>query len=245
MDDGQTNKYKNFRYSCFKTPASAETALNYLSREGRFPKNWQNFYPNNSNVCCSNDINSPFWGPDASYENNAYGLSSNATFNPSQSTDYMRANMRNWLIWYKKQVGWDGVRLDAVKHFPSYAAEDFLWILQYNALFASGGADMFGKSTAKLFKPDETNKVSFSDVAGCDNEKYELQEVIDFLKNPEKFTKLGSKIPKGILLSGSPGVGKTLLSRAVANEAQVPFYYISASEFIQMFVGLYGHLFPA
>lgn len=143
MDDGQTNRYKNFRYSCFKTPASAETALNYLAREGRFPKNWQNFYPNNSNVCCSNDINSPFWGPDASYESNAFGLSSNATFNPNQTSDYMRSNMRNWLIWYKKQVAWDGVRLDAVKHFPSYASEDFLWNLQYNALYASGGADMF------------------------------------------------------------------------------------------------------
>jgi alpha-amylase len=143
MDDGQTNRYKNFRYTCFKTPASAETALNYLSREGKFPKNWQNFYPNNSNVCCTNDINSPFWGPDASYESNANGLSSNASFNPSQSSDYMRVNMRNWLIWYKKQVGWDGLRFDAVKHFPSYLAEDFLWNLQYNALYASGGADMF------------------------------------------------------------------------------------------------------
>jgi alpha-amylase len=155
MDDGQTNRYKNFRYTCFKTPATTESASNYLSREGRFPKNWQNFYPNNSNVCCSNDINSPFWGPDASYENNSFGLSSNATFNPSQSSDYMRSNMRNWLIWYKKQVGWDGVRLDAVKHFPSYAAEDFLWNLQYNALFASGGNDMFAVgewvgSTAQL-----------------------------------------------------------------------------------------------
>jgi alpha-amylase len=143
MDDGQTNRYKNFRYTCFKTPASAETALNYLSREGKFPKNWQNFYPNNSNVCCTNDINSPFWGPDASYESNANGLSSNASFNPSQTSDYMRVNMRNWLIWYKKQVGWDGLRFDAVKHFPSYVAEDFLWNLQYNALYASGGADMF------------------------------------------------------------------------------------------------------
>ncbi len=143
MDDGQTNRYKNFRYTCFKTPASAETALNYLSREGKFPKNWQNFYPNNSNICCTNDINSPFWGPDASYESNANGLSSNASFNPSQTSDYMRVNMRNWLIWYKKQVGWDGLRLDAVKHFPSYVAEDFLWNLQYNALYASGGADMF------------------------------------------------------------------------------------------------------
>lgn len=143
MDDGQTNKYKNFRYACYATPAMNETSTNYLSRAGRFSKNWQNFYPNNNNVCCTNDINSPFWGPDISYESNAFGLSSNATYNPSQSTDYMRNGMRNWLIWYKKQMGWDGVRIDAVKHFPSYATEDFLWNLQNNAVWASGGNDMF------------------------------------------------------------------------------------------------------
>ena len=78
MDDGQTDKYKNFRYTCYKTPSINEAATNYLSREGRFPKNWQNFYPNNNNACCTNDINSPFWGPDVSYESNAFGLSSNA-----------------------------------------------------------------------------------------------------------------------------------------------------------------------
>ncbi|MFM7594569.1 MAG: alpha-amylase domain-containing protein, partial [Flavobacteriales bacterium] len=143
MDDGQTNKYKNFRYTCYKTPGINEAATNYLSREGRFPKNWQNFYPNNNNVCCTNDINSPFWGPDVSYESNAFGLSSNAIYNPTQSADYMRNGMRNWLIWYKKQMGWDGVRIDAVKHFPSYATEDFLWNLQNNAVWASGGNDMF------------------------------------------------------------------------------------------------------
>ena len=143
LDDGSTNKYKNFRYSCFATSAINETATNYLGRAGRFSKNWQNFYPNNSNVCCTNDINSPFWGPDISYESNAFGLSGNASYNPSQSTDYMRSGMRNWLIWYKKQVGWDGVRIDAVKHFPSYATEDFLWNLQNNALWANGTNNMF------------------------------------------------------------------------------------------------------
>jgi alpha-amylase len=143
MDDGQTSRYKNFRYSSFKTPANSESAANYLAREGRFPKNWQNFYPNPSNPCCSNDINSPFWGPDASYESNAFGLSSNALYNPTQGSDYMRNNMRNWLIWYKKQVGFDGLRIDAVKHFPAYAAEDFLWNLQYGSLWANGGPDMF------------------------------------------------------------------------------------------------------
>ena len=143
MDDGQTNRYKNFRYVSFKTPASSESTAQYLARDGRFPKNWQNFYPNNNNLCCTNEINSPYWGPDISYESNAYGLSSNALHNPTQSADYMRKGMRNWLIWYKKQVGFDGLRLDAVKHFPSYVSEDMLWNLQYGAMWASGGQEMF------------------------------------------------------------------------------------------------------
>lgn len=143
MDDGQTNKYKNFRYSCYATPAQNETSGNYLARQGRFPKNWQNFYPNANNPCCTNDINSPFWGPDISYESNSFGMSSNAVFNPTQSTDYMRSGIRDWLIWYKKQMGWDGVRMDAVKHFPSYVSEDVLWNLQNNAAWASGTSDMF------------------------------------------------------------------------------------------------------
>ncbi|MBM3164911.1 MAG: DUF1939 domain-containing protein [Bacteroidetes bacterium] len=143
MDDGQNNRYKNFRYVSYTTPATSETAANYYARSGRFSKNWPNFYPNNNNVCCTNDINSPNWGPDISYEANAYGLSSNATYNPGQSTNYMRNGMRNWLIWYKKQLGWEGVRIDAAKHFPTYATEDFLWNLQNNAAWASGTNDMF------------------------------------------------------------------------------------------------------
>ena len=86
IDDGSSNKYKNFRYSCFETPSTLETSSNYLSRKGRFSKNWQNFYPNNNYICCSNEINSPYWGPDISYEANSYGLSSNAIHNPNQST---------------------------------------------------------------------------------------------------------------------------------------------------------------
>ena len=78
IDDGVTNKYKNFRYVCFATPASNESAPNYLARSGRFPKNWQNFYPNNNFICCSNEMNTPYWGPDVSYESNSFGLSSNA-----------------------------------------------------------------------------------------------------------------------------------------------------------------------
>jgi alpha-amylase len=144
MDDGQTNRYKNFRYTSFATPGNNETSSNYYARAGRFPKNWQNFYPNPNNACCTNEINSAYWGPDISYESNAFGQSSNAlTYNPTQTSDYMRNGMRNWMIWYKKQMGWDGVRLDAVKHFPASVAEDILWNLQNNSGWASGGTDLF------------------------------------------------------------------------------------------------------
>ena len=94
----------------------------------------------------------------------------------------------------------------------------------------------FGKSRARL--SEDTKKVTFKDVAGLTEEKEEVQELIDFLKNPKKFTKLGARIPKGVLLQGPPGTGKTLLARAVAGEANVPFYYISGSDFVELFVGV-------
>ena len=94
----------------------------------------------------------------------------------------------------------------------------------------------FGRSRAKL--NEQNNKVTFKDVAGLDEEKEEVAELIDFLKNPKKFQKLGARIPKGVLLVGPPGTGKTLLARAVAGEANVPFYYISGSEFVELFVGV-------
>jgi len=95
----------------------------------------------------------------------------------------------------------------------------------------------FGRSKARRFVEDK-NKVTFSDVAGADEAKRELQEVVDFLRNPQKYHKLGARIPRGVLLVGPPGTGKTLLGRAVAGEAEVPFYNISASEFVEMFVGV-------
>ncbi len=143
MDDGRTSRYKNFRYVSWVTPADNETPANYLARSGRFHKNWQNFYPNPGNACCSNDINSVWWGPDISYESNAFGQSSNATYNPLQGSNYMRNEMRRWVIWNKKQIGWDGVRLDAVKHFSTVVTEDFLWNMQFGSLWANGGNDMF------------------------------------------------------------------------------------------------------
>lgn len=93
----------------------------------------------------------------------------------------------------------------------------------------------FGKSKAKVSK---NSKTSFKDVAGCDEEKQELKEIIDFLKNPKRYNDLGARIPKGVLLVGPPGTGKTLLARAVAGEANVPFYFVSGSDFLEMFVGV-------
>ncbi len=100
-----------------------------------------------------------------------------------------------------------------------------------------GGAMSFGKTKARLLEKGK-HKVTFADVAGIDEAKEELEEIIDFLRDPQKFTKLGGRIPKGVLLAGSPGTGKTLLAKAIAGEADVPFFTISGSDFVEMFVGV-------
>ncbi len=100
-----------------------------------------------------------------------------------------------------------------------------------------GGALSFGKTRAKLLD-SEQSKVTFKDVAGIDEAKEELEEIIDFLRDPQKFTRLGGRIPKGVLLAGAPGTGKTLLAKAIAGEAAVPFFSISGSDFVEMFVGV-------
>ncbi|MBR2000496.1 MAG: AAA family ATPase, partial [Lentisphaeria bacterium] len=114
-----------------------------------------------------------------------------------------------------------------------------LWFYAMNqATGGKGGRiNSFGKAKAKL-GADEKKKVFFSDVAGADEEKEELTEVVDFLKNPGKFQDLGARIPRGVLLVGPPGTGKTLLAKAVAGEAGVPFYSISGSDFVEMYVGV-------
>ncbi len=101
-----------------------------------------------------------------------------------------------------------------------------------------GGGFGIGKSNAKTFKADNKNKVTFKDVAGIDEAKQELEEVVDFLKSPTKFQRLGGRIPRGLLLVGDPGNGKTLLARAIAGEANVPFFSVSGSSFVEMFVGV-------
>ena len=102
----------------------------------------------------------------------------------------------------------------------------------------SKGSMSFGKSKARMISANDKNKVTFKDVAGIDEEKEELQEIVEFLKNPKKFTDMGARIPKGVLLVGGPGTGKTLLAKAVAGEAGVPFFIISGSDFVEMFVGV-------
>ena len=112
------------------------------------------------------------------------------------------------------------------------------WIFMMNQATGRGGKmNSFGRARAKLSIGDKV-KVRFSDVAGCDEEKQELAEVVDFLRDPERYRKLGAKIPKGALLVGPPGTGKTLLAKAVAGEAGVPFYSISGSDFVEMYVGV-------
>ncbi len=103
----------------------------------------------------------------------------------------------------------------------------------------AGGKTMtFGKSKAKMMTPADKNRITFEDVAGVDEEKEELEEIVEFLKNPKKYTDMGARIPKGVLLVGQPGTGKTLLAKAVAGEAGVPFFIISGSDFVEMFVGV-------
>ena len=117
----------------------------------------------------------------------------------------------------------------------------FILVLQFFARRSMGGgaqgALSFTKSKAKVYVPDEESRITFADVAGVDEAKQELTEIVDFLKRPERYAEIGARIPKGVLLVGPPGTGKTLLSKAVAGEAEVPFFIISGSEFVELFVG--------
>ncbi|HOZ54536.1 MAG TPA: ATP-dependent zinc metalloprotease FtsH [Clostridia bacterium] len=116
-------------------------------------------------------------------------------------------------------------------------------LLSFLFVFMSGNqagkkSMSFGKSKARVLNQTEKNKITFKDVAGVNEEKFELEEIVEFLKNPKKFTEMGARIPKGVLLVGHPGTGKTLLAKAVAGEAGVPFFIISGSDFVEMFVGV-------
>lgn len=115
-----------------------------------------------------------------------------------------------------------------------------IWIFFMRRMGGGGGSQIFniGKSKATLFDKDTMVNTTFNDVAGLEEAKVEIKEIVDFLKNPKKYTDLGAKIPKGALLVGPPGTGKTLIAKAVAGEAKVPFFSLSGSDFVEMFVGV-------
>ena len=139
----------------------------------------------------------------------------------------------------KSQVSWrrgDGVR-SSWDSCPGYCLSRF-WIWIFRTMQGGGNrAFQFGRSKAKMISP-EAPKVTFADIAGAEEAKNELEEVIDFLKDPQRFSRLGGRLPKGVLLVGPPGTGKTLLARAVAGEAARPFFQMSGSDFVEMFVGV-------
>ncbi len=142
------------------------------------------------------------------------------------------------VIEYKEDIDVMGIVLNvALTVLPILALILFFSWMMKQANAANASSMSFGKSKAKLYGPDK-KKVTFKDVAGNESAKQDLTEIVDFLKSPKKYEKLGAKIPRGVLLAGDPGTGKTLMARAVAGEANVPFFSISGSEFAEMFVGV-------
>ena len=142
------------------------------------------------------------------------------------------------VIEYKEDINVWGMVLDvALTVLPIVAIVIFFSWMMRQATAANSQSMSFGKARAKLYGPDK-KKVTFKDVAGNESAKQDLMEIVDFLKSPKKYEKLGAKIPRGVLLAGDPGTGKTLMARAVAGEANVPFFSISGSEFAEMFVGV-------
>ena len=130
---------------------------------------------------------------------------------------------------------WAGILIPAL--LPLIIIGIFFWLIFRQAKTGVNQAFTFGRANIKVFNPFK-NKVTFNDVAGLKEAKQELMEVVDFLKNPKKYLDMGARIPRGVLLLGAPGTGKTLLARAIAGEANVPFFHMSASEFVEMFVGV-------
>lgn len=152
---------------------------------------------------------------------------------------YMREQgVKNYTVQSPPEESW---LLTLLPYLIIFAAMFIFFIIMTNQAAAnSGGSKMmnFGKSRAKMMADDPEKRVTFEKVAGLKEEKEELEEIVDFLKEPRKYTKLGARIPKGVLLVGPPGTGKTLLAKAIAGEAGVPFFSISGSDFVEMFVGV-------
>ncbi|MGA2039580.1 MAG: ATP-dependent zinc metalloprotease FtsH [Bryobacteraceae bacterium] len=159
------------------------------------------------------------------------------TFLPSQTTDIIKLLEDNGVNVESKDTsssGWVSILINASPFIVVIA----FWIFMMRQMQSGGNKALsFGKSRARLHSTQQ-KKVTFKDVAGVEEAKEELQEIIEFLREPQKFQKLGGRIPKGVLLVGPPGTGKTLLARAIAGEASVPFFSISGSDFVEMFVGV-------
>ena len=165
------------------------------------------------------------------------------TFDSSAEISYLVENYvgplsKEGAIKYSSQPKKESLVAQLLPTLIMIAALIFLFMFMMNQGGGGGKAMQFGKSRARLQKSSDLKKVTFRDVAGLDEEKEELSEVVDFLRNPGKYKTLGARIPKGILLVGPPGTGKTYLSKAVAGEAGVPFFTISGSDFVEMFVGV-------
>ena len=154
----------------------------------------------------------------------------------SYSEEYLKTG--EFTLEEEKESIWITV-LSLVTPFGLLIIFFIFWFMMMSGNNQGGARNMtFGKSKARLVNAGEKNRVTFDDVAGVDEEKEELEEIVEFLKNPKKFTDMGARIPKGVLLVGQPGTGKTLLAKAVSGEAGVPFYTISGSDFVEMFVGV-------
>jgi cell division protease FtsH len=161
-------------------------------------------------------------------------------FNEKEFTEVIDRQMKSGVLKYEAapQPGtpWFIEMLPSVLMILIFVVFWFVFMQQSQG----GGSRVmsFGKNRAKLYKDDERTKITFQDVAGLDEEKEELQEIVDFLRSPKKYMDLGARIPKGVLMVGPPGTGKTYLTKAVAGEAGVPFFSISGSDFVEMFVGV-------
>ena len=165
------------------------------------------------------------------------------TFDSSAEISYLVENYvgplsKEGAIKYSSQPKKESLVASLLPTLIMIAALIFLFVFMMNQGGGGGKAMQFGKSRARLQKNSDLKKVTFKDVAGLDEEKEELSEVVDFLRNPRKYKELGARIPKGILMVGPPGTGKTYLSKAAAGEAGVPFFTISGSDFVEMFVGV-------
>lgn len=154
------------------------------------------------------------------------------------NSDFIQLLEKNKIIYKFENPQKGGFLSTIISILPYVFIILLLWFLMFRQIQSTGNKALaFGKSKAKLHAEGKT-KVTFNDVAGCDEAKEELKEIVDFLKDPKKFQNIGAKIPKGVLLVGPPGTGKTLLAKAIAGEAGVPFFSISGSDFVEMFVGV-------